>query len=151
MKQISISIYFGSEPGDPAALIMAFVIGRALLVVHSWTKDSRMDWSSVTGEVLETRLKVMNLIEQQYRPSLIVIKSKHMLSMSATAITTMHGSQFQSSLPTKHFWNSGYHNRKASHTQCAGRPGILHMWKLCSPEIPGCPIFCEANRGIAAV
>src|ERR1700749_38057 len=43
-------IYFGFERDDLAALILAFVIGLVLLVVHFETKDSRMDWPSVAGE-----------------------------------------------------------------------------------------------------
>jgi hypothetical protein len=65
-------IYFGFERDNLAALILAFVIGMVLLVVHFGMKDHQMGWPSVTGEVLETRLKVVNLIEQQYRSSMIV-------------------------------------------------------------------------------
>jgi hypothetical protein len=86
-------IYFGFERDDLAALILAFLIGLVLLVVHFGVKDSRMDWPSVTGEVLETRLKVVNLIEQQYRPSMIVYQ------VEAHIIYERDGNQYNAWLP----------------------------------------------------
>jgi hypothetical protein len=39
-----------------------------LLVAHPWTKDERVNWPSVTGQVLETRIVVANQTEHQYQP-----------------------------------------------------------------------------------
>jgi hypothetical protein len=55
-----------------AVLILVFAIGLPLLVAHPWTKDDRLNWPSVAGQVLETRIGVVTLVEHQYRPSEIV-------------------------------------------------------------------------------
>ena len=66
------STYLGFSRSAWAILILVFAIGLPLLVAHPWTKDDRLNWPSVAGQVLETRIGVVTLVEHQYRPSEIV-------------------------------------------------------------------------------
>jgi len=86
-------IYLGFERGDLAALILAFVIGSVLLVVHLSTKDSRVDWPSVTGQVIETRITVVQMIEKEHQPGMIVYQ------VEAHVTYERDGTQFNSWLP----------------------------------------------------
>ena len=66
------SVYFGFERDDLAALILAFVIGLLLLILHPWNRDDRSNWPAITGHVLETRIGAVSLIDQRYRSGDIV-------------------------------------------------------------------------------
>src|SRR5215472_11895799 len=66
------SLYFGFEHTELAALIIGLVIGLILLIVHPWSDDSHSDWPSVSGQVLETRLVVVHMLEHKYIPSEIL-------------------------------------------------------------------------------
>ena len=70
------SIYFGFQRDDLLALILACVIGLTLLIAYLWKRDTRANWPSVTGQVLETRIVVVNLIDQRYRSGTIVYQAE---------------------------------------------------------------------------
>jgi hypothetical protein len=86
-------IYFGFERSDLAALILAFMIAFVLLALHSWTKDGRLDWPAVTGQVLETRIEVVGLVDQRYRSGDVVYQ------VQAHVTYERDGKQYNSWLP----------------------------------------------------
>jgi hypothetical protein len=49
-------------------VFLVVAVASPLLVAHPWTKDERVNWPSVTGQVLETRIVVANQTEHQYQP-----------------------------------------------------------------------------------
>jgi Protein of unknown function (DUF3592) len=87
------SIYLGFERSDLAALILALVIGLVLLGAHFWRRDSRLNWPSVRGQVIETRIAVLNIIEQEHQPGMIVYQ------VEAHVTYERDGKQYESWLP----------------------------------------------------
>ena len=53
-------------------MIVGSVIGLVRLIVHPWYGDSHSNWPSVTGQVLETRIVVIPMLEHRYTPSEIL-------------------------------------------------------------------------------
>ncbi|HEX3436431.1 MAG TPA: hypothetical protein VHT24_06650 [Pseudacidobacterium sp.] len=49
-------------------LFFVFAVAFPLLIAHPWTKDYKISWPTVTGQVLETRIVVVGQIEHQYQP-----------------------------------------------------------------------------------
>lgn len=87
------TIYFGFERDDLAALILAFVIGLLLLITHPWNRGDRSNWPSVAGQVIETRIGVVNLLAHAYRPSEIIYQ------VEAHVTYEREGTQYNTWLP----------------------------------------------------
>jgi hypothetical protein len=86
--------YLGLSQSALAVLILMFGIGLPLLITHPWTKDDRLNWPSVNGQVLETRLVVVNQQPHQYRPSEIIYQ------VQAHVMFERDGVQYDTWLPT---------------------------------------------------
>jgi hypothetical protein len=87
------SIVFGFERSELAALIVGLVIGLVLLIVHPWYGDSHSDWPWVSGQVLETRIVVVHLLEHKYIPSEILYQ------VQAHVVYERDGSEYNNWLP----------------------------------------------------
>jgi hypothetical protein len=86
-------IYFGFERDHLAALILGLGIGLLLLIVHPWNRDDRSNWPAVSGQVLETRIIVVHLLEHKYIPSEILYQ------VQAYVTYERDGKQYNSWLP----------------------------------------------------
>jgi hypothetical protein len=120
------STYLGFSRSAWAILILVFAIGLPLLVAHPWAKDDHLNWPSVAGQVLETRIGVVTLVEHQYRPSEIVYQVQAHVTYERNGAEYNTWLPFPNCLQTKHSWNSGYHKRKVRTAQSAGRLRIPH-------------------------
>jgi hypothetical protein len=142
-------IYFGFERDNLAALILGLGIGLSLLIAHLWAKDSRQDWPSVMGHVIETRIGVVTLIEQKYQPSQIVYQ------VEAHVAYERNGTKYNAWLPVSkqstdkaflEFWLS---QKKARYAQFNGRLAIPHIQKqfFTKEETLGAPSFAKQRVG----